>query len=348
MLVEEAIEQGAHGVSTGLLYAPGCFASRDELVALLRPIHGRSLLHTSHVREESFDLVKSVQEALDVSRQANARLHISHLKAKGRASWGAVTQAIELIERHERDVTVDVYPYEATMTRIDTLIPRDHYAAAMDGAMNGSRRQEIIAAVERDVERDGDDVWERIVLASAPAVRELERRSLGQAAAELGVSPGEAVLVIARSSEGQAEIINHCLSPDDVDTVVFLPNAAIASDGYALPLDAFGGLPHPRSIGTFPRFLRRYVIEQEALTMQEAIRKITSLPADIVERPELGRIKPGCRADLTILHPPTLRDLADYSAPARLPSGVIDVIVAGKRLTISESGVTEPCGQVIR
>jgi N-acyl-D-amino-acid deacylase len=133
-----------------------------------------------------------------------------------------------------------------------------------------------------------------------------------------------------------------------VDTVVCLPTAAIASDGYALPLDGFGGLPHPRSFGTFPRFLRRYVLEQQALTMQDAIRKITSLPADIIARPDLGRIRSGCRADLAVLDPPTLRDLADYSAPAQLPSGVIDVIVAGRRLTINESGVSEPCGQVVR
>jgi N-acyl-D-amino-acid deacylase len=347
-LVEQAVEQGALGVSTGLLYAPGCFASQDELVALLAPIGERQLLHATHVREESFDLVPSVREALELSRKATARLHISHLKAKGKASWGAVGQAIELIEQSESRVTVDVYPYEATMTRIDTLIPRDHYAAAMDGGLNGSRGKEIIAAVEREVERDGDDAWERIVLAAAPALRELERRSLGQAATELGVSPGEAVLVIARSSDGQAEIINHCLSQQDVDTVVCLPNAAVASDGYALPLDAFGGLPHPRSFGTFPRFLRRYVLEQKALTMEEAIRKITSLPADIVGQPQLGRIRAGCRADLTVLQPTTLRDLADYHAPAQLPSGVLIVIVAGRRLAISDTGVTETYGRVVR
>jgi N-acyl-D-amino-acid deacylase len=347
-LVEEAVEQGVLGVSTGLLYAPGCFASKEELMALLAPIGDRQLLHTTHVREESFDLVASVREALELSSKAEARLHISHLKAKGRASWGAVGQAIELIEQTEPNVTVDVYPYEATMTRIDTLIPRDHYAAAMDGGMNGSLRKEIIAAVEREVERDGDDAWQRIVLAAAPAHRELERRSLEEAATELGISPGEAVLVIARSSEGQAEIINHCLSRDDVDTVVCLPNAAVASDGYALPLDAFGGLPHPRSFGTFPRFLRRYVVEQKALTMEEAIRKITSLPADIVEQPQLGRIRVGCRADLTVLHPATLRDLADYHTPAKLPSGVLDVIVAGRRLDISDTGVTETYGRVVR
>jgi N-acyl-D-aspartate/D-glutamate deacylase len=234
------------------------------------------------------------------------------------------------------------------MTRIDTLIPRASGRTFHNGELSPAARASLSRAIEESAyEREGDDAWERVVIAYLPTHRDLERKTIREAAGILGVPAGEAVVELARASQGRAEIISHCLSRADVDAVVSLPYAAIASDGYALPVDAFGALPHPRSFGTFPRFLRRYVIEEKILSMGNAIKKISSLPAEIAGLPQVGRLAVGCRADVVVIDPSTLRDMADYTRPTQLPVGILDVIVGGQRMTINETGVARPAGTVL-
>lgn len=350
-VVTEALEQGALGVSSGLFYAPGCFASQDEIVALLSlaPLRQHARVYATHLREESVGLLGSIDEALEIGRRAGIGLHIAHLKAKGRRSWRTVEYAIERIERSDVPVTVDVYPYTASMTRIDTLIPRYLHPAVFDGALPPALRRSVIAAIELSLrEREGEDGWERITIAHHPAQPALDRLTILGAASHLGISPAEAVLAMSVESQGRTEIINHCLLNEDVDKVVGLPWSVIASDGYALPVDAFGTIAHPRSFGTFPRFIRRYVVDQGALTLGEAIRKITSGPADIAGLPTVGRIARGARADLTVIEPSAISDRADYEHPNRLAAGISEVVVGGHRMNIKAAGVLNPAGSVLR
>jgi N-acyl-D-amino-acid deacylase len=348
--VSDALQQGAIGVSSGLFYAPGCFASQDEMVSILSPAGTRNgpLLYATHLREESVGLLGSIDEALEIAQRAEIRLHIAHLKAKGRRSWRTIEYAIERIADSGVPVTADVYPYTASMTRIDTLIPRYLHPGAFDGALTPALRRSIIAGIELSLrEREGEDGWERITIAHHPAQPELERQTIAAASAELGVPPAEAVMKISLDSKGRTEIINHCLLSEDVDRAIALPWSVIASDGYALPLDSFGAVAHPRSFGTFPRFIKQYVVDRKALPLGEAIRKITSAPADIAGLPAVGRIAKKARADMVVIRPSAISDEGDYEHPNQLPSGIEDVVVAGRRMKIGAEGVLNPAGKVL-
>lgn len=349
-LALEAVEHGAIGLSTGSFYSPGCFASMAETVSLLQEIgaHSNRVFYSTHIREESTGLLASLDEAIEIADRAQVPLHIAHFKAKGRRSWGSIRHAIEKLEKSHVQATVDVYPYEASMTRIDTLIPRLLTGFLFNGALTSGIRRSAVTGIELAArEREGEDAWERVVLAHVPGRGDLERLTIEEAAERLGVIPAEAVLDICLSTAGRAEIISHCLSADDVHDVVGLPYSAVASDGYALPLDGFGTLPHPRSFGTFPRFIHRYVSERSQLSLGEALRKSTSLPAQIAGLSTVGRLERGRRADLVVFDPENIRDAADYRNPTRFPVGISHVVMAGRPMEITEQGVVEPVGTVL-
>jgi N-acyl-D-aspartate/D-glutamate deacylase len=164
----------------------------------------------------------------------------------------------------------------------------------------------------------------------------------------LGVSPAKAVVQISVASNGASEVINHCLSPTDVDEALTLPFAAVSSDGYALPMDAFGSVPHPRSFGAFTRFLRSYVLDRKLMTLGEGIRKITSLPSDIVGLSSIGRLAARARADIVVIRPSELADRATYAEPRELAHGIVEVVVGGEAMSIESTGVKSPAGSVLK
>lgn len=334
-LVAEAAEQGAYGMSTGLIYAPGCYASPDEVAALATTAAEHGLLYSTHMRDESADLLPAVAEALEAARASGVRLEISHLKAMGPANHGAVRAALAAIEEARADgvdVTADVYPYTASSTTLTSRLS----AWAMDGGPDRLLERladaptrarvadELRARFGREVTPDG------VVIAELPAgpYSGFVGRSLADIGAERGVDPADAALDLLAAHQARVAVINHAMAPDDVATVLAHPLVSVASDGWTLrPSGA--GRPHPRSFGTFARVLARYVRESGLLTLEDAVRKMTSLPASRLGLTDRGEVRTGLVADLAVFDPATITDESDFLDPWRLATGVRHVLVRG-------------------
>lgn len=347
--VSEAMAAGAVGLSMGLMFAPGCYASHAEHVALAttaRRAGGRVL--AVHMRDEGSGLLQSLRECIGIARAADIPLHVSHVKAKGRRAWGMVSRFVDAIRDADHPISFDFYPYTASMSTISSLVPPAVQASLADPARpRPSLREAGSAIAQYAAERDGSDTWRAVTIAHAPGFAELVGLNIERAAAVAGTEPPDLVVDLWIRSEGRAEIINHCMSQSDVDELASLPEAMIASDGYAL--HAGDGPPaHPRSFGTFPHFLRRYVVEQRHVSWPEAVRRMTSGPARIFGLADVGALAPGRRADLVVLDPATVGSPATYDQPRRLATGVTHQVVGGRLVSYIDTKVREPAGRALR
>lgn len=298
--VEQGMAQGACGLSTGLIYEPGRWCETEELVELCRPVAAYGGLYATHMRDEGEHLLDSVEETLQIGRQAGCAVHISHHKATGRAAWGLVSRSLARVEAAAatQRVTLDVYPYTAGSTRLEALVRLGRVDAAS-------------AATVR--------------LATVPGHPEWEGKSVAEVAAVLDL-PVEQALTRILEGPGRETVCIH-FSMDEADVVANLrhPLVMIGSDG----IPVLEGLPHPRLFGTFPRVLGRYVREQGLITLEEAVRKMTSLPADTFGLVERGRIAEGMYADLVLFDPDAVADRATYDDPKHEPQGIELVVVNG-------------------
>lgn len=326
-LLDEALEAGAFGLSSGLIYPPGLFASTDELVTLAgRMPAGR--VYATHMRNEGPQLMQSIEEAIEIGERAGCRIQISHLKAVGRASWGRVDAALQRLDRARAvglSAGQDAYPYEATSTMLTSVLPswfQDGGPAAMLDRL-GDRGALARARVE--LAGDEDVVWEAITLAST-ASHAHEGVSLPQLAEQMGVEPFDAFVHVLREEQLRVSMVRFAMRESDIETVLAHPQTMVGSDG--LP-PGVGGRPHPRLFGTFPRVLGRYVRERGLLSLPEAIARMTSLPADGFGLLGRGRIAPGNVADLVVFNPDTVAEGGDYDDPVQPPLGVGTVIQGG-------------------
>ena len=300
--VEKALDQGACGFSTGLIYRPGRWSDTDEVVALARPAAERDALYTTHMRNEGDLLLPAVEEALQIGRDAGVHVHISHHKAAGRANWGRVRDSLARVDAALADgqrVTLDVYPYTAGSGRMIEYFNLD------------------------DPSRELAEV---IRIASCPAFRSYEGRMLTDIAAELGMDVTEAVRHVLTAPKGDRTIcIQFIIDEADVETNLRHADMMVGSDG----IPDLRGSPHPRLFGTFPRVLGHYVRERGLLTLPEAVRRLTSLAASTFGLTDRGRIEPGCWADLVLFDPAVIVDTATYDDPKQAPLGIRLVMVNG-------------------
>ncbi|BDE57464.1 amidohydrolase family protein [Rhodococcus hoagii] len=326
---------GVVGFSTGLIYMPGLFAGTDELRALVAAAAASGLLYSTHMRDETSGMVAAVEEAIGVAEAAGARLQISHLKAMGPENWGAVDRALELIDAARArgvDVTADVYPYTASSTDLSSRLAR----WAVDGGREALlvrladpvQRTRIADALRARFGRDIDPDGVVIADLSAGEFDTCIGMSISQIGAERGTDAAEAALDVLAAHQGSVAIVNHAMDENDVRTVLAHPWVAVASDGWVLtPTGA--GRPHPRSFGTFPRVLGRYVREQGTLRLEEAIRKMTSLPASRIGLDDRGVLAEGAAADVVVFDPSTVDDASTFDDPWQLARGVRTVLVNG-------------------
>ncbi|TCO40171.1 N-acyl-D-amino-acid deacylase [Kribbella antiqua] len=347
-LLREAADQGAVGFSTGLIYAPGAFADSAEVAALVATAGECGLLYSTHIRNEAAQLLDALDEAVEAARAAGARLEVSHLKASGKANHGLVGAALERLDQARADgvdVGWDVYPYDASSTTLTTWLP----TWAMDGGTAGllarladrAERQRIAAEMELDAPA--------IVIASLPPGKYDDCRGLSVAdiAQRDEVDPAEAILRILEHHQAAVSIINHTMSEADVVTVLRHPMTSIASDGWIL--SATGSAhPHPRNFGTFPRVLGRYTRDLGVLTLPEAIRRMTSLPASRLGLSDRGVVKPGAVADLVVLDPARVADKSTYDDPWQLSVGVEHVLVSGESVLTNGTPTGARPGRVLR
>ena len=335
-LVDRAMRDGAWGMSTGLIYVPGIFAQTDELVELAKVVSSHGGLYVSHIRDESDKLIEAVDEAIRIGRRANLPVHISHFKVCGVPNWGLVRDAVRLIEEARREgvtVTADQYPYVATSTSlVDTLMRATEIPG---GRENLFKRMDADPALEQKVRkviaRRLKDT-RKTVIASAKKYPQFVGKSLEQIAGEQERDVIDLVLEIQRN--GGASVVNFTISEEDARYVMTLPWVATASDG-AVRLPDPKACPHPRNFGTFPRKVGHYARREKVLSLAQAIRSCTGLPADILGLADRGYLRPGAYADVVVFDPETLIDQATFEEPNQYSTGVKYLFVAGK-LTLEE------------
>jgi len=331
----EALEAGVFGMSSGLIYPPGTFSATEELVVLAGdlPI---DRVYATHVRGEGRRLLASLDEAITIAEASGCRLQVSHLKAVGAAQWGSLPSAVERLDAaHERGVVVhhDVYPYEAASTMLTACLPPWFQEGGEEAMLRRLHDDEALARAMRELAVD-DGSWEnwvaacgwsRVVIASTASHRH-EGMDLARVAAERACSPFQALVDVLREERLQAAMVVFAMSEADVRVAFAHPRAMVGTDG--LP-PGRGGKPHPRAWGTFPRVLARYVREEALLTLPEAIRKMTSLPADAFGIPDRGVVASGRVADLVLFDASSVADRATYAQPHLPAAGVEMVLLAG-------------------
>lgn len=353
-LLEEALEAGVHGLSTGLIYPPGLFAATDEVVDLASQLPaGR--IYATHMRGESGRLLASVDEALEVGRRAGCRVQISHLKASGRGNWGLVRDALVAIDRARQagvDVRQDVYPYTAGSTMLTAALPPWFQEGGDGRVLDRLRDADCLARLRAELAA-GDAEWENFVhgagwdgvVVASSASHRFDGRSLQEIADAAGADPFDILVEILLTERLRASMIVHSMAEGDLRSALEHPATMVGSDG--LP-PGTGGRPHPRGYGTFPRVLARYVRERRVLGLEEAVRRMTSLPAETFGLTDRGLLEPGRAADVVALDPDAVRDLADYATPVRDPEGIGWVMQNGQVVVEAGAYVGPRCGRRLR
>ena len=375
--VKQAMAEGAIGLSSGLVYPPGCFAGAAEIADLCRVAGARGGFYATHMRDEAAGLLESVRETIEIGRLSGAPVHIAHLKACGEANWGKVVEALALMDQARargQDVTADQYPYLATNTSLAaSVLPRRQRAGGTERLLARLRDPRERAAVAADLAAS-PPAYDAIIISRvyAPAACHSEPearnpggvaqpppavpasrclgRSLAQIAADWQVSPAEAALDLLVRDEARTEVIRFAMCEADVERVMRHPVVMIASDASALAISGplSEGRPHPRAFGTFARVLGRYVRERNVVSLEEAVRKMTSLPARRLGLRDRGVIEPGRKADLALFDPQTVEDRATYENPIQPAAGIVGVWVNGVR-TVRDGALTGALpGRVLR
>jgi N-acyl-D-amino-acid deacylase len=355
-LARAAFQQGAYGISSGLEYTPGSFASTEELIEVCKAMDGRGI-YSTHMRNEDNNVLEAVDEAIRIARESGVALNISHLKAQNPNNWHKVPLILEKLEQARAAgmrVTCDRYPYIAYNTGLSSLFPlwsreggsEKFVARLKDSGLQDQLRQEVL----RKVENLGG--WQAVMISGLPKNPERQRYE-GKNFAELsqnGAEPFKLLVELMIQEDGGGSMVGFGMSEDELMGVLKYPHAMVASDGSALatsgPLRS--GNPHPRSFGTFPRALGKYAREEKLFDLAEAIRKITALPASALGITDRGLLQVGNFADVVIFDPANVIDRAIWTAPHQYPEGIRFVLVNGE-VVIDESEFSgKLAGQVLR
>ncbi len=349
-LLRQSMADGALGLSTGLIYPPGIFARTEEITELCGVLRETDGLYTSHIRNEGNMLHEAVDEFVTVCRDAGVRGQMSHHKADGRANWGKVHGSLRQLADARAagvDVMCDQYPYTAYSTGLAMVLP----PWALDGDRPATLRRLDDPAARDRIRADiatglpgwenmaAESGWENMVVTGAPRMPECAGKNIAAIAEARGGDAVDATCALLIAHQMEVSIVGHSMNDDDVETVMRWPLTSIGSDGSALapygPLGA--GTPHPRSYGTFPRVLGRYVRERGTLQLEEAVHKMTGLPAARLNLAQRGLLRTGYWADIAIWDAATIADTATYTAPHHYPVGITHVIVNGT-VVITEWG----------
>lgn len=342
--LEKAMDEGGIGFSTGLIYAPGCFAEMEEIIELAKITANKGGVYASHIRDERNGIEEAVTEALTISEKANIRTLISHLKAAEQQNWGKIPKILKQIEDFNQNhpdlqAAVDVYPYTAISTKLRAFIPKYILKGGIENIPQKLKEPQVLKDIaDWIIERDYDLSQMMII---SDEFEEYFGKNVDEIAREQNISDADAIAqILSKSTESW--IVYHCISQDDIDAAILWPKAMICTDSWSYPVNAPEsiGQPHPRSYGAFTTYLERYVKNLRALSWEEAIHKITYLPAQFFRLKDRGQIAEGYLADLVLIDPDTLKANASYTKPRSLSDGVKYLWVNGK-LVIDNGTVKE-------
>ena len=363
-LVRQAMEQGALGVGSSLIYAPAFYAKTPELIALAAEAAPFGGSYISHMRSEGNALLEAVDELITIARQAGVPAEIYHLKAAGEANWPKMDEVIRRVEAARDEglhITADMYTYTAGATGLDAAMP----PSVQEGGLQEWRRRLRDPAIRRRVAhemRTPTDAWESLyLLAGSPervllvafkqdSLKYLTGRTLAQVAADRGTSPEETAMDLVIADDSRVGTVYFLMSEDNVKKQILLPWVSFDSDAGALaPEGVFlQSNPHPRAYGNFSRLLGRYVREEKVIPLEEAVRRLTSLPATNLKLRRRGALEPGHYADVVVFDPNTITDHATFDQPHQLATGMVHVFVNGVQVLDSGQHTGATPGRVVR
>lgn len=346
-IAEQAMLDGAWGMSTGLIYIPSSLAETDELVELASVVARHGGIYASHIRGEGSELLDAVGEALEIGRRSGAAVHVSHFKSSGLENWGGIKAAAALIEKARQEgqaATADQYPYTASSTSLEaTTLPQWSREGGRDALRKRLRDKEQRDRIAEYIGRRLKNS-QRLQIAAYSPRPDWIGRSIDEVAAAEGIDPVE--LIIQMELAGAARIVNFSMSEEDVRYAMQLPWVATASDGSAMAVSF--DQPHPRNFGTFSRKLSRYALAEEVISLEAAIRSASGLPADILGLADRGYLKPGLAADVVVFDPKTLEDRATFDNPCQFSRGVQYVLVNGDLAIFDGTPTGALAGKAVR
>jgi N-acyl-D-amino-acid deacylase len=336
--VVQAMDEGAIGISTGLIYPPGSYASTEELVGVTRPSGERDGFYFSHIRGEADTLLDAVSEAIHIGRQSGAAVQIAHFKSVRESNWQKSAAALELLDAARAeglDISADLYPYLASSTSLSALLPEwaqeGGKAATLKRLADPATRQEMASDMGAGGFAQGRD-WSQVFISSSPKNRAYEGRSVAELAGEAREVPVDWIFGALRETDLDIGMISFGMSEDNRKLELRHPAMMIGTDGSARATSGpmARGKPHPRNYGTFPRVLGHYVREQGTISLEDAIWKMCGLPAQKLRWADRGLVKAGYRADLVVFDRETVADRATFQDPHQYPVGIHHVMVNGQ------------------
>ena len=362
-LVREAMEEGAVGVGSSLIYAPAFFAGTDELVELASVAAEYGGGYISHLRSEGNRLLEAVDELITIASEAGARAEIYHLKAAGRSNWDKLDDVIARVEAARArgvEVTADIYTYTAGATGLDAAMPPWVQEGGFEVWANRLQDVEIRERVKREMLTPTDD-WENLFLAAEPegmlfsgfrneALRPLIGRTLAEVAAERGTSPADTIMDLVVEDGSRVETLYFLMSEDNVRKKIALEWVSFGSDAAAMAPEGLflNENPHPRTYGNFARLLGRYVRDEGIIPLEEAIRRLTSLPATNLALRNRGALRPGYFADVVVFDPGSIADRATYEIAQQYSTGMVHVFVNGTQVLRDGEHTGALPGRVVR
>ena len=350
---DQAMAEGALGITSGLIYSPGAYAQTDELIAVTKPVAERGGLYCTHMRNEGDKVVESIEEALEIGRASGARVHIAHHKVCGQENWGRSVETVALMDRARQQgmaVSLDMYPYTAGSTYLASLLPPELLAEGVDALSarlnDPAGRREIRRIMESDA-GEGDlrsGGFDTILLTASPSRPDWVGRTLAQLAEDNSADPHDLLFDLVAADQTLAMMVLFMMDEADMARIMTSDMAMFGSDG----IPAFGdGLFHPRFTGTFPRVLGRYARERGVLTMEDAVHRISGLPAQVFGFKDRGRVAKGAKADLVVFDPEVVIDKSTYENPRQDPAGIDRVMVNGRWAVINGQMTGARSGSVL-
>jgi len=363
-LVRQAMAEGALGVSSSLIYAPAAYAGTDELVALAQVAGEFGGMYISHLRNEGDSLLEAFEELLTIARRANVRAEVYHLKASGRANWhklGALIQGIEQARAEGLQITADMYTYHASSTGLNAIMPPWVQEGGHKVWVERLKNHVFRAKLRQEMNTPSTEWDNGYLTAGGPdnillvefkseALKPLTGKTLAEVAAMRGTPPEDTAMDLVIEDDSRVGAVFFSMSEDNIREKIRQPWISFCSDAGSLaPEGVFlEGNPHPRAYGSFARLLGRYVRDEQLIPLEEAVRRLTSLPADTLKLDRRGRLAAGCFADVVVFDPATIQDQATFDQPHQYATGVKHVLVNGVQVLEDGEHTGATPGRVVR
>ncbi len=355
-LLGTAVDQGAKGLSTGLIYPPGIYSGTSEIIDLAAVVAAKHKgIYTTHMRSEGDQLLESVDEVIKIAGKSGIRAHISHLKTSGEKNWGKIDEVFEMIERAHSgglSITCDRYPYIASSTDLDTVLPSWAFEGGVKKEISRlkTEQQKLANEIIKNFPQPYD--WDRVIISSVNSGKNkwMEGKSVLEISESRNRTAMESLFDILIEEDVKAGAIFFTMNEDNLRSILGRPYTMIGTDSAVRCFNGVTakGIPHPRGFGAFPRVLGRYVRELGILTIGEAIYKMTGLPAKTFGINRRGIIKKDCFADVTVFDPEKVIDTADFSNPFQKPSGIYHVFVNGAPVVLDGEPTGALPGRILR